>query len=125
MNEANTRKEIIDSRLKQAGWNVHDKTQVVEEFFISVENNVVNEPTTSYSSEFSDYVLLGKDGKPLAVVEAKKSSVDARIGKEQAAKTLPNTQTCKRANSANALTTNSCFRNGIFTYFDHLKFYSI
>jgi len=83
-NEKLTRKEIIDNRLKQAGWNVTNRTQVIEEFFISVENNVVNEPTTTYSSEFSDYVLLGKDGKPLAVVEAKKSSVDARIGEEQA-----------------------------------------
>ena len=83
-NEKLTRKEIIDNRLKQAGWNVADRTQVIEEFFISVENNVVDEPTTAYSSEFSDYVLLGKDGKPLAVVEAKKSSVDARIGEEQA-----------------------------------------
>lgn len=83
-NEKLTRKEIIDNRLKQAGWNVTDRSQVIEEFFISVENNVVNEPTTLYSSEFSDYVLLGKDGKPLAVVEAKKSSVDARIGEEQA-----------------------------------------
>lgn len=83
-NEKLTRKEIIDNRLKQAGWNVTDRTQVIEEFFITVENNVVNEPSTTYSSEFSDYVLLGKDGKPLAVVEAKKSSVDARIGEEQA-----------------------------------------
>lgn len=83
-NEKLTRKEIIDNRLKQAGWNVTDRTQVIEEFFITIENNVVNESTTAYSSEFSDYVLLGKDGKPLAVVEAKKSSVDARIGEEQA-----------------------------------------
>ncbi|MHA8104644.1 type I restriction endonuclease subunit R [Aquirufa nivalisilvae] len=83
-NEKLTRKEIIDNRLKQAGWNVADRTQVIEEFFISVENNIVNEPATSYNSEFSDYVLLGKDGNPLAVVEAKKSSVDARIGEEQA-----------------------------------------
>lgn len=83
-NEKLTRKEIIDNRLKQAGWNVTDRTQVIEEFFITVENNVVNEPTTTYSLEFSDYVLLGKDGKPLAVVEAKKSTVDARIGEEQA-----------------------------------------
>lgn len=83
-NEKLTRKEIIDNRLKQAGWNVTDRTQVIEEFFISVENNVVNEPSPTYNSEFSDYVLLGKDGKPLAVVEAKKSSVDARIGEEQA-----------------------------------------
>jgi len=84
INEKFTRKEIIDNRLKQAGWNIADRTQVIEEFFISVETNVVNEPAVSYNSEFSDYVLLGKDGNPLAVVEAKKSTVDARIGEEQA-----------------------------------------
>ncbi|MEJ7823089.1 MAG: DEAD/DEAH box helicase family protein, partial [Chitinophagaceae bacterium] len=91
-NEKLTRKEIIDNRLKQAGWNVSDRTQVIEEFFISVENNIVNEPATTYSAEFSDYVLLGKDGKPLAVVEAKKSTVDARIGEEQAKQYVYNIQ---------------------------------
>lgn len=84
-NEHLTRKEIIDNRLKQAGWNVDDRTQVVEEFDIIVNANLVQEAATPYGGkQFSDYVLLGKDGKPLAVVEAKKSSVDANIGKEQA-----------------------------------------
>ena len=84
-NEKLTRKEIIDDRLKQAGWNVGDRTQVVEEFDIIVDANMVQEAVTPYGGkQFSDYVLLAKDGKPLAVVEAKKSSVDANIGKEQA-----------------------------------------
>lgn len=84
-NEKLTRKEIIDKRLKQAGWNVGDRTQVVEEFDIIVDANMVQEAATPYSGrQFSDYVLLGKDGKALAVVEAKKSTVDANIGKEQA-----------------------------------------
>ncbi len=84
-NEKQTRKEIIDKRLKQAGWNVYDRTQVIEEFDIIVDENVVREAPTQYAGhQFSDYVLLGKDGKPLAVVEAKKSSVDANVGKEQA-----------------------------------------
>lgn len=82
-NEKLTRKEIIDNRLKQAGWNVTDRTQVIEEFDIHL--TVVEEPTNPYSGhQYSDYVLLGKDGKPLAVVEAKKTSVDASIGREQA-----------------------------------------
>ena len=82
-NEKLTRKEIIDTRLKQAGWNVTDRTQVIEEFDIHL--TVVEEPTTPYAGhQFSDYVLLGKNGKPLAVVEAKKTSVDAAIGREQA-----------------------------------------
>jgi type I restriction enzyme R subunit len=91
-NEKQTRKEIIDNRLKHAGWNINDRTQVIEEFFITKENNLVNEPITTYNSEFSDYVLLGKDGKALAVVEAKKSSVDARIGEEQAKQYVMNIQ---------------------------------
>lgn len=84
-NEKLTRKEIIDKRLTQAGWNVGDFTQVIEEFDIILETNEVREPSSPYSGhQFSDYVLLGKDGKPLAVVEAKKTSVDAAIGREQA-----------------------------------------
>jgi type I restriction enzyme R subunit len=84
-NEKLTRKEIIDIRLKQAGWNVSDRSQVIEEFDIIVDTNMVLEAPTPYAGrQFSDYVLLAKDGKPLAVVEAKKSTVDANIGKEQA-----------------------------------------
>ena len=30
--ESTTRKEIIDVRLKGAGWDVFDNTQVIEEF---------------------------------------------------------------------------------------------
>ncbi|HQV86845.1 MAG TPA: DEAD/DEAH box helicase family protein [Chitinophagaceae bacterium] len=82
-NEKLTRKEIIDNRLKQAGWNVTDRTQVIEEFDIHL--TVVEEPATPYAGhQYSDYVLIGKDGKPLAVVEAKKTSVDAALGREQA-----------------------------------------
>ena len=82
-NEKLTRKEIIDQRLKKAGWIVTDRTQVIEEF--DIELTIVQEPTTPYAGhQFSDYVLLGKDGKPLAVVEAKKTSVDAALGREQA-----------------------------------------
>lgn len=92
-----TRKEIIDQRLKQAGWNVADRTQVVEEFDIHI--NEAAEPVTPYAGhQFSDYVLLGKDGKPLAVVEAKKTSVDAALGREQAKQycyNIQSTQGCE------------------------------
>lgn len=80
-----TRKEIIDNRLRVAGWNIGDRSQVIEEFDIIVDVNRVQEAATPYAGrQFSDYVLLAKDGTPLAVVEAKKSAVDANIGKEQA-----------------------------------------
>ena len=85
-NEKYTRKEIIDKRLKAAGWEIHNRMQVVEEYELEVGlPDGVSEPFAPYQGkQFSDYVLLGKDGKPMAVVEAKKTSVDAAIGREQA-----------------------------------------
>nr|WP_321485582.1 DEAD/DEAH box helicase family protein [uncultured Draconibacterium sp.] len=92
-NEKLTRKEIIDNRLKLAGWNVSDRSQVIEEFDIIVDGNLASEAPTPYAGhQYSDYVLLGKDGKPLAVVEAKKTSVDAAIGREQAKQYCHNIQ---------------------------------
>ena len=84
--EAQTRAELIDSQLAQSGWNVKDPTQVIEEYDILTPLPLgVAEPHTPYEGhQFSDYVLLGKDGKPLAVVEAKKTSKDAALGREQA-----------------------------------------
>lgn len=84
--EAQTREELIDQLLATSNWNVKDPTQVVVEFDIEVGNlEKIKEPHSPYKSlQFSDYVLLGKDGKPLAVVEAKRTSKDAALGREQA-----------------------------------------
>jgi type I restriction enzyme R subunit len=86
MNESTTRKELIDIHLKEAGWDVNDHTQVVEEYVVDlIAVNQAKEPTEKYANnQFSDYVLLGKNGKPLAVIEAKKSTKDANTGREQA-----------------------------------------
>ncbi len=84
--EEKTRQEIIDVRLLQAGWDVNDVSQVTSELDIWVGlPETVSEPETPYQGhQFADYALLGDDGYPLAVVEAKKTSRDARIGQEQA-----------------------------------------
>jgi type I restriction enzyme R subunit len=84
--EAQTRQFIINQRLKLSGWEVKNPLYVTEELDIWVGLPAgVAEPQTPYQGHiFADYVLLGKDGKPLAVVEAKKTSIDAEIGKEQA-----------------------------------------
>ena len=118
-NEKLTRKEIIDNRLKQAGWDVGDRTQVVEEFDIIVDSNMVQEAETPYAGhQFSDYVLLGKDGKPLAVVEAKRTSVDAALGREQAK------QYCFNIQSTQGGELPFCFyTNGIDIYFWDLENY--
>ncbi len=93
--EAQTRSELIDIQLAQSGWNVKDPTQVIEEFDIMTPLPLgVAEPRTPYEGhQFSDYVLLGKDRKPLAVVEAKKTTKDAAIGREQAKQYCCNIQT--------------------------------
>lgn len=72
--------------LQRSGWNVKDLTHVIEEYDIPAPlPDGIFEPRTPFEGhQFSDYVLLGKDGKPLAVVEAKKTSKDAAIGREQA-----------------------------------------
>jgi type I restriction enzyme R subunit len=84
--EAQTRKELINTRLKAAGWDVTNRSQVIEEFDISLPlHTYVAEPHTPYGGhQFSDYVLIGRDGKALAVIEAKKTSKDPEIGREQA-----------------------------------------
>ena len=94
MNEAKTRKELIDIQLADAGWNIDDNSQVSIEFDINVDlPDGVSEPQTPYQGhQFSDYVLHGKNGKVLAVVEAKKTSVDAELGREQAKQYCQNIQ---------------------------------
>ena len=77
-NEKLTRKEIIDHRLQEAGWNVADRTQVIEEFDIDLSGwDDLMMPYAGH--QYSDYVLLGKDNKPLAVVEARKMSIPEQI----------------------------------------------
>ncbi len=92
--EQQTRKEIIDKQLLRAGWKVDDSSKVIEEFEIKVgSRNETREPPSPYHNlQFSDYVLLGKNGKPLAVVEAKKTTKDAELGREQAKQYCQNIQ---------------------------------
>lgn len=92
--EAKTRQEIIDKRLDKAGWDVNNPAQVTSELDIWVGlPDGVEEPEYEHQGfTFADYVLLGDDGYPLAVVEAKKTSKDARIGQEQARQYAENIQ---------------------------------
>ena len=73
--EADTRRRYIDVQLKEAGW-------------IIGSNCTIEEPVTGMPNPtgigYVDYVLWGKDNLPLAVVEAKKTSVDTIVGSQQA-----------------------------------------
>ncbi|MBI2898589.1 MAG: DEAD/DEAH box helicase family protein [Planctomycetes bacterium] len=73
--EAETRDAFIDLLLKEAGWEL-DKPQD-REFEVSGMPN-------AQGKGYADYVLWGDDGKPLAVVEAKRTKRDPRVGQQQA-----------------------------------------
>ena len=74
-NEAETRDAYIDLLLVEAGWNLEQPD--VREYEIA---GMPNEAETGYA----DYVLWGDDGKPLAVIEAKRTKRDPREGQRQA-----------------------------------------
>ena len=73
--EAETRDYFIDLLLKESGWAL-DKKQ-------DREYPVTGMPNTQ-GEGFVDYVLWGDDGKPLGLVEAKRTKRDARVGQQQA-----------------------------------------
>ncbi len=73
--EAETRDFFIDLLLKEAGWSLDQKRD--REFEVAGMPN--NE-----DKGFVDYVLWGDDGKPLGLVEAKRTKRDPREGQQQA-----------------------------------------
>jgi len=73
--EAQTRDYFIDLLLKEAGWTLDAKK--------NLEVEVAGMPNRE-GKGFVDYVLWGDDGKPLALVEAKRTRKDARNGQQQA-----------------------------------------
>jgi type I restriction enzyme R subunit len=96
--EARTRKELIDPALKKAGWDVdnHDLvgTEIpVDEFepqawrALEAKLRRLGETGVVYDVELpkgvSDYVLYRPDGDIIAVVEAKRTSIDPRLAQVQ------------------------------------------
>ena len=75
LSEYKTRKIYIDFMLEDAGW-VEGKDWLNEVELYGMPNK----------SEvgYADYVLFGDDGKPLAVLEAKRTCVDVAKGRQQA-----------------------------------------
>ena len=79
--EEQTRRRLIDSLLLASGWNVG--ANGINTDAVSQEFEVGHQPTATGKGK-ADYVLWGDNGKPLAVVEAKKTSVDPEAGRTQA-----------------------------------------
>ncbi|WP_346936023.1 DEAD/DEAH box helicase family protein [Clostridium sp.] len=75
ISEFETRKRYIDVELKLSGWNFG--SDIGEE--IEVKGMPNNEGVG-----YVDYVLYGNNGKPVAVIEAKRTSKDPKVGQQQA-----------------------------------------
>jgi type I restriction enzyme R subunit len=73
--EAQTRDYFIDLQLKEAGWPLDPERDT--------EVEVAGMPNTA-GKGFVDYVLWGDDGKPLGLVEAKRTRRDPQVGQQQA-----------------------------------------
>lgn len=78
LSEFKTRKIYIDVDMKQMGWKfTGTDADVQEEYSVEDMAGVVGQ------KGYCDYVLFGKDGMPLAVVEAKRTSKDPNSGRRQ------------------------------------------
>lgn len=83
ISEAETRRRFIDLMLREAGWKVLEEEGLVSGGNACIEIEVDGMPNSS-GKGYADYVLFGDDGKPLAVIEAKRTSVDPIAGNQQA-----------------------------------------
>lgn len=75
LSEYKTRKLYIDTMLIDAGWT--EGKDWINEYPLE---GMPNKSGTG----FADYVLFGDDGKPLAVLEAKRTCKDVAVGRQQA-----------------------------------------
>lgn len=83
ISEAETRHRFIDLMLREAGWEVLETEGDIASSKACIEVEVEGMPNNT-GKGYADYVLFGVDGKPLAVIEAKRTSKDANVGKHQA-----------------------------------------
>lgn len=81
--EAETRQFYIDQQLREAGWEVLNKKDAILSGKACIEIKVEGMANNS-GVGYVDYVLFGRNGIPLALVEAKKTSKSAQVGKHQA-----------------------------------------
>lgn len=97
LSEAETRRLYIDLLLREAGWKVTETEGEIKGGQAGIEIEVHGMPSES-GVGYADYVLWDDDGTPLAVIEAKRTSVDPAKGRHQAelyAECLKNKYACE------------------------------
>ncbi len=83
ISEAETRRRFIDLMLREAGWEILNTEGDIQPSKACIEIEVHGMPNPSQVG-YADYVLFGADGKPLAVIEAKRTSIEPEQGRHQA-----------------------------------------
>ena len=83
LTEAETRRMYIDLMLREAGWDILDTNGLIQPSKACIEVELQGMPN-AHDVGYADYVLFGSNGKPLAVIEAKRTSVSPIKGKHQA-----------------------------------------
>jgi len=81
MNEAETRAELIDPKLKESGWGVVDGSKILREYNITAGK--IQTGGGRAKPLIADYVLVYQ-GRKLAVVEAKSDELAVSEGVAQA-----------------------------------------
>lgn len=99
MSEAKARRDLIDPALLKAGWDVNNPAQVGLEIPVDGSNPTavqavlarlrhVKDASSLYATPLppgiSDYALYRQNGEIIAVVEAKRTSIDPRLAQAQA-----------------------------------------
>ncbi|MEB2785568.1 EcoAI/FtnUII family type I restriction enzme subunit R [Algoriphagus persicinus] len=80
MNESETRAELIDPKLKEAGWGIVEGSKVLREYHITAGKIQVG---GRGKKQIADYVLVYK-GTKLAIIEAKSADLSVGEGVMQA-----------------------------------------
>lgn len=83
IDEADTHRLLIDLMIREARWEILPAKGARHPAKACIEVEVNGMPPAG-GKGFADYVLFGDDGRPLAVIEAKRSSVDPHAGEQQA-----------------------------------------
>ena len=84
LSEAETRHQFIDMMLTEAGWEVQSEKGVVKPSCACIEIEVTGMPDSPSGKGYVDYVLFDAALRPLAVIEAKRTSVNVEKGRQQA-----------------------------------------
>jgi len=86
LSEKETRKRIIDPILERTEWKkeyIKEEVNSVKSNFKTKEFVFFNKEDIGVEDRFIDYLLLDEDNSPLAIIEAKKTSISVKKGEIQ------------------------------------------